>query len=246
MVALLLAIGALIISFGAAVYTRSSAQSASNAVALTLSTDVQIRLLAHDGLTHNRWMYNEQSVLVAPQGWEPPGATPGIFFSTPGEDNVIIGVAVPITVKNSGSRRADLALTGDFAIAKGFSMASAHESISGDWVIPRGAFALDAGKSQNFVLYQGMKVKDWFSSGKSSSPVEFHFPISASAGVDSVTQHWDVLITAAIFEAHSGSDSAARVVATPTPVPQLRENHRTYPTRAFSLRYRLRSPKVDK
>ena len=69
MTALLIATGALLVSIAAALYTRSSAQSASNAVALSLSTDVEVRLAKNSELTHNRWLYNEQSPLAAIQGW---------------------------------------------------------------------------------------------------------------------------------------------------------------------------------
>ncbi len=245
MAALLTAIAALFVSVGAAVYTRSSSQSAANAVALTLSTDVEIRLMKRTDLTHNRWMYNGQSPISAQRGWAPPGAEPGIAFTTPGEDEVTIGLAIPISVKNSGKRRAKVSLPGDFVIAKGLTVETPWERVSDDRVILDKVIDLDAGKSQNLVLYQGMKVKDWFANGKSTDPVTFKLPLSASAGVDSVTQHWEISITAAIFEPISGNSSGARVVATPTPVPQLREVHRTYPRRAFSLRYKLMSSKVD-
>ena len=240
MAALFTAICALLVSVGAAFYTRSSAQSASNAVALTLSTEVQVSLAKNSNMTHNRWLYKQQSFQTAPEGWSPPGATPGNAYAKPGENDVYIGVAVPISVKNLGSRRAEVILAGDFVIAKGLTLESPFERLSTDRVVLSRTVTLDSGKMQNFVLYKGIKVEDWFSSGKSPDPIEFLFPLSATAGVDSVTQHWHVSVITAIFESDTGNDSLARVVGTPTPVPTLREDHRTYPTRAFGLRHKLR------
>ena len=158
---------------------------------------------------------------------------------------MIIGIAIPILVKNLGTRRAAIQMSGDFVVAKGFSIASPTESMSGDRVIPSGHYVLDAGKSQQFVLYKGLKVREWFANGRSTNSIRFHCPISATAGIDSVTQNWSASVKTTIYEPAQGNDSGARVVATPAPSPKLREHHRTYPKRAISMSYKVRASKDD-
>jgi hypothetical protein len=241
MAALIVAILAILVSVTAVIYTRSSAQSASNAVALTLSTDVEVRLLNDPNLSHNRWVYNDQVFKMIEDGWHPRGADPGTEFATPGSDSVIIGVAAAVEVKNVGNRIAEISLSGDFVIAHGIRISSPQESLNTDRVVPTKKISLDAGKSQSFTLFQGISVRQWFDSGKIDAPINFRFPISATAGVDSVTQHWDLTIVAAIFESSVDNKSGARVVASSAPKRELTEIQRTYPTRAFGLRHRTKS-----
>ena len=240
MPALIVAILAILVSVAAVIYTRSSAQSAANTVALTLSTDVEVRLLNDPNLTHNRWVYNDQVFRNIEDGWHPQGVDPGTEFATPGSDSVIVGVAAAVEIRNVGSRAAELSLSGDFIIAHGLKMSSPQGSMNTDRVVPTKKYNLDAGRSKSFTLFQGIGVREWFDKGMSDTPVTFRFPISATAGVDSVTQHWDLTIVAAIFELSVDNRSGARVVASSSPKRELKEVERTYPTRAFELRHNLK------
>ena len=226
---LIIAVVAIIVSIRAAVIAKQSAHAEIKALALSLSTDVEVTESHHEDTT-KRWKFNPLGVVEPPRGSLPGHAEPGEEYTIPANENMLVAVMAAIQVENLGPRRATLAFGADRLIeflqdteSAEFTIFTSLESI------PERRIDIDKGETKTFFVYAGQTVGNWFGSGAVPGPKSFQVPISATAGPDSVTQNWNLSIEAAILDPVFGNASGARVVASVAPRVHLQPQPRTCP-----------------
>jgi len=234
---LIIAVLAIAVSIRAAVIAEQSAHAEIKAIALSLSTDVEVTEFHHDDST-KRWKFNPLGVVEPPEGSLPGHAEPGEEYTIPASENMLVTVMAAIQIENLGPRRATVTF-GSVRLVEFLQDTTINfTTFTNRRSIPECKVDIDRGENRTFFVFAGQTVGTWFQSGATPGPKRFEVPISATAGPDGVTQNWNLTIEATIFDPVSGNASGVRVLASVAPRVRLLPLPRTFPDWPASAYFR--------